>query len=99
MSNPDIPSQTDKNEELCFQDGQEPPEPFIQDSQEPPQTVKETDQKEEALGKQKVPVKSGTSKFPGCQEDVLPQLFQSLLSDLPAVSGGGYGWLLCLEEH
>lgn len=99
MSNPDIPSQTDKNEELCVQDVQEPPAPFIQDSQEPPQTLKAMDQKKETVGKEKVHLKGCTSKFPGCQEEVLPQLLLSLLSDLPAVCEGGYGWPLCLEEH
>ncbi|XP_021237812.1 zinc finger protein 777-like [Numida meleagris] len=59
-SNPDILSQTEKNEELCVQDSQEPPQPCIQDSQEPPQTLKKTEQKEEALGGDKAPVKGGT---------------------------------------
>ncbi|XP_015708236.1 zinc finger protein 282-like isoform X1 [Coturnix japonica] len=60
VSNPDIPSQ---NEELGVQDSQKPPEPCVQDGQEAPQTLKEMDQKEEPLGKDKVPVKGGT-KFP-----------------------------------
>lgn len=99
MSNPDIPSQTETNEELSVQGSQEPPKLCIQDSQEAPQTLKKMDQKKEPLGKDEVAVKGGTSKFPGCQEDALSQLSLSLLSDLPAVSGGGYRWPLCLEEH
>ncbi|XP_042750521.1 zinc finger protein 777-like [Lagopus leucura] len=63
VSNPDIPSQTDKNEELCVQDAQEPPAPFIQDSQEPPQTLKEMDQKKKTVGKEEVHLK-GCTKFP-----------------------------------
>jgi len=67
VSNPDIPSQTETNEELSVQDSQEPPKLCIQDSQEAPQTLKKMDQKKEPLGKDEVAVKGGTSKIPGCQ--------------------------------
>ncbi|XP_040521461.1 zinc finger protein 777 isoform X2 [Gallus gallus] len=63
VSNPDIPSQTETNEELSVQDSQEPPKLCIQDSQEAPQTLKKMDQKKEPLGKDEVAVKGGT-KFP-----------------------------------
>ncbi|OXB70803.1 UNVERIFIED_CONTAM: hypothetical protein H355_002161 [Colinus virginianus] len=70
VSNPDILPQTERNEELCVQNSQEPPQPRVQHSQEPPQTLKKTDQEEEALGEDKVPVKGGT-KFPSVVMHVL----------------------------
>ncbi|POI25043.1 hypothetical protein CIB84_011206, partial [Bambusicola thoracicus] len=63
VSSPDIPSQTEKNEELCVQDSQEPSKPCVQGSQEAPQTLKKMDQKKEPLGKDEVTLICGT-KFP-----------------------------------
>ncbi|NXS39870.1 ZN783 protein, partial [Balaeniceps rex] len=61
VSKPDILSRIEKDEELCVGDGQEPMQPCIEDDgQESPQTPEEMDQKEEALGEDKVPMKAGT---------------------------------------
>ncbi|NXL95207.1 ZN783 protein, partial [Alectura lathami] len=62
-SKPEILSRTEKNEELCVKACREPPQPCVPDGQEPLQAPKEVDQKEEALGGDKLPVKAGT-KFP-----------------------------------
>ncbi|NXW24783.1 ZN783 protein, partial [Circaetus pectoralis] len=58
--------------QTSVEDGQKPPQTHIGDGQEPPQAPKEMDQKEEALGEDKVPMEADTGKLHGCQEDLLP---------------------------
>ncbi|NXV86871.1 ZN783 protein, partial [Calonectris borealis] len=81
---PDVLSRMERDGELCVQDGQESPQTSVgggQESpqtgvpggQESPQTPEEMDQKEEALGEDKVPVEADAGKLGGCQEDLLPQ--------------------------
>ena len=83
MPKPDILSQIERDEELCIKDGQEPSQTRVGDGQEPPQTPEETDQKEEALGEDKVPMEADTGESRGCQEDLLPWAIP-----VPAPSGG-----------
>nr|XP_047909336.1 zinc finger protein 777-like [Anser cygnoides] len=60
VSEPDILSRIERDEELCTRGCQVTPQPCIRDGQEPPQTPEETGRKEEALGEQKVPSEAGT---------------------------------------
>ncbi|NXU27607.1 ZN398 protein, partial [Thalassarche chlororhynchos] len=61
VSKPDILSRIERDEELCVKDGQESPLTCIgDDGQESPQTPEEVDQKEEALGEDKVPMEADT---------------------------------------
>ncbi|XP_035175634.1 zinc finger protein 777-like isoform X2 [Oxyura jamaicensis] len=60
VSEPDILSRVERDEELCAKGCQEAPQPDTQHGQEPPRTPEETGPKEEALGEQKVPVGAGT---------------------------------------
>ncbi|NXS74244.1 ZN398 protein, partial [Pandion haliaetus] len=55
-SKPDVLSRIERDEELCIGDGQEPSQTRVGDGQEPSQTPEEKDQKEEALGGDKVPM-------------------------------------------
>uniref|UniRef100_A0A8B9BY32 C2H2-type domain-containing protein n=1 Tax=Anser brachyrhynchus TaxID=132585 RepID=A0A8B9BY32_9AVES len=73
VSEPDILSRIERDEELCTRGCQVTPQPCIRDGQEPPQTPEETGRKEEAVGEQKVPSEAGTGTLPECQEDVLLQ--------------------------
>ncbi|NXF57929.1 ZN398 protein, partial [Ciccaba nigrolineata] len=60
VSKPDILSRIERDEEFCVQDGQETPEIHAgDDSQEPPQAPEKMDQKDEALGDDKVPMEAG----------------------------------------
>ncbi|NWS77219.1 ZN783 protein, partial [Crotophaga sulcirostris] len=62
VAKPDVLSQ--RNEELCVRDGQEPLQSSIPGGPKPPQTPQGKNQKKAALGADKVPVRAGTTRLP-----------------------------------
>ncbi|KAM9199860.1 uncharacterized protein V3H86_000455 isoform 2-T2 [Mergus octosetaceus] len=60
VSEPDVLSRIERDEELCTRGCQESTQPCIRSGQEPPHAPEETGGKEEALGEQKVPLEAGT---------------------------------------
>jgi len=94
VAKPDVLSQIERDEELCIKTGPEPPQTRIEDGPvplqtdvpngpEPLQTPEEKDQKEKALGEDKVPVEAEAGKLGGCQEDLLPRA-----TPVAALAGG-----------
>ncbi|NXJ57555.1 ZN783 protein, partial [Spizaetus tyrannus] len=80
--------------QTSIRDGQKPPQTRIGDGQEPPQTPEEMDQKEEALGEDKVPMEVDTvlenpfsvEIFPNNQSK--PPLVQHVMASRAAVFSG-----------